>query len=274
VTVSAPLVLLLAFVTSGVGALGGLGGAIILVPVLVLTGMPAAQASPLGLLSVASGSLAAGPMQLSERTVHHRLGVTTETAGSAGAVAGALLSGLVSEAFLIRFLAGVALAAAAAASLRRDVAGELVERPPDIDLGEERGSLAGTYPVADGATPYAAIHLPAGLAVMSAAGLVAGVAGASGGFIKTPATTEIMKVPVKVAASTTTFTVGITSAAALLVFAIHGRINLDHAAPVIVGSLIGGHVGARLQARVSPQVVRASLGVVLVAVAGILLARS
>ena len=253
--------LLLALATSAAGAFGGLGGAIILVPVLVLTGMPAAQAAPLGLLSVASGSLAAGPTQLAERTVHHRLGVTTETAASAGAVAGALLSGAVGEAFLTRFLAVVALAAAAASALRRDVAGRLIERPPDIDLGEERGSLAGIYPVQDGATPYAATRLPAGLA------------GASGGFIKTPATTEIMKVPVKVAASTTTFTVGITSAAALIVFAIHGRINLDHAAPVIVGSLVGGQIGARLQARFAPAAVRAALGVVLVVVAGILFVR-
>lgn len=266
--------LLLALTTSAVGALGGLGGAIILVPVLVLMGMPAAHASPLGLLSVASGSLAAGPTQLAERTVHHRLGVTTETAASAGAVAGALLSGAVGEVFLTRFLAAVALAAAASSGLRRDVVGELIERPPDIDLGEERGSLAGTYPVPDGATPYVASRLPAGLAVMSTAGLVAGVAGASGGFIKTPATTEIMGVPVKVAASTTTFTVGITSAAALIVFALHGRIELDDAAPVILGSLAGGLVGARLQARFAPKLVRAALAVVLVVVAGILLARS
>jgi uncharacterized membrane protein YfcA len=109
---------------------------------------------------------------------------------------------------------------------------------------------------------------------MSTAGFVAGVAGASGGFIKTPATTEIMKVPVKVAASTTTFTVGITSAAALIVFAIHGRINLDYAAPVIVGSLVGGQIGARLQAGFAPKVVRAALASVLVVVAGILLARA
>ena len=266
--------LLLAFMTAAIGALGGLGGAIILVPILVLTGMHASEAAPLGLLSVAAGSLAAGPMQLSERTVHHRLGVTTETAGSAGAVLGALLSGAVSEGFLTRFLAVVAITAAVASGLRRDVAGEVIERPPDIDLGEVRGSLAGTYPVGDGATAYNATRLPAGLAAMSTAGIVAGVAGASGGFIKTPATTEIMGVPIKVAASTTTFTIGITSAAALIVFAIHGRIDLDHAAPVIVGALAGGQVGARLQARFSAAVVRAALAVVLVAVAGILVARS
>jgi uncharacterized protein len=262
---------LLAMGTAAIGAFGGLGGAVILVPVLVLTGMHASQAAPLGLLSVAAGSLAAGPRQLADRTVHHRLGITTETAASAGAVVGALLSGAVGEVFLARFLAVVALAAAAASALRRDAACEVVERPPDVDLGETRGSLTGVYPVdAAAATPYAATRLPAGLAVMSTAGLVAGVAGASGGFIKTPATTEIMGVPVKVAASTTTFTVGITSAAALIVFALHGRIDLHDAAPVISGSLVGGQVGARLQARFASGAVRRTLGVVLLVVAGIL----
>src|SRR5437764_959255 len=76
--------MLLALVTASLGALGGLGGAVVLVPLLVLTGTPAREAAPLGLLSVASGSLAAGPRQLAELTVHHRLGVTSETMASVG----------------------------------------------------------------------------------------------------------------------------------------------------------------------------------------------
>jgi uncharacterized membrane protein YfcA len=213
-------------------------------------------------------------MHLRERTVHHRLGVTTETAASSGAVVGALLSGALSETFLTRCLAVVALGSAVVSVLRPEVEGEVIARPADIDLGEERGSLAGTYPVPAGATPYVASRLPLGLAVMSTAGLTAGLAGVSGGFIKTPATTEVMKVPVKVAASTTTFTIGITAAAALVVLAVHGRIDLDHAAPVILGSLVGGHIGARLQARFEPKVVRAVLGLVLTVVAGVLFVRS
>ena len=109
---------------------------------------------------------------------------------------------------------------------------------------------------------------------MSLAGLVAGIAGASGGFIKTPATSEIMRVPVKVAAATTTFTIGITSAAALLVFAAHGRINLAHAGPIIAGSLLGGQLGAGLQSALDPALVRRSLSAVLVVVAVILLVQA
>ena len=106
--------------------------------------------------------------------------------------------------------------------------------------------------------------------MFSLAGLVAGIAGVGGGFIKTPVTSEIMRVPVRVAAATTTFTIGITSATALLVFAAHGRVNLEYAGPVIAGSLLGGHLGARCQSALDPRVVRRSLAALLLAVAVVL----
>jgi len=261
---------LLALVTAALGALGGLGGAVVLVPLLVLTGTSAREAAPLGLLSVASGSLAAGPRQLAELTVHHRLGVTTETMASVGAVTGALLSGAFGEALLTRLLAAVALAAAVASLRGRDETHALAVEQGGGDLGERRGTLSGTFRADGTVRRYRARNLPGGLAVMSLAGLVAGVAGASGGFIKTPATSEIMRVPVKVAASTTTFTVGITSAAALLVFAAKGRINLEHAGPVIAGSLVGGELGARLQSTLGSAVIRRALAAVLLVVAAVL----
>ena len=66
------------------------------------------------------------------------------------------------------------------------------------------------------------------------------------------------------------FTVGVTSAAALLVFAAHGRINLAHAGPIIAGSLLGGQLGARLQARLGSSVIRRTLAAILVGVALVL----
>ena len=68
----------LSLATAMVGTLGGVGGAIILVPVLILLGVDPRIAAPLGILSVAAGSLAAAPRQLGEGVVHHRLGVTLE----------------------------------------------------------------------------------------------------------------------------------------------------------------------------------------------------
>ncbi|HET9771662.1 MAG TPA: sulfite exporter TauE/SafE family protein [Acidimicrobiia bacterium] len=265
------LLVLLALVTAALGALGGIGGAVILVPLLVLTGTPAREAAPLGLLSVASGSLAAGPRQLAELTVHHRIGVTTEVVASFGAVAGALLSGAVGEAALTRLLALVAVASAMASLRGRD---EVHAVAPDEegagDLGEQRGTLSGNLRSEGSVRRYEARHLPGALAVVSLAGLVAGIAGVGGGFIKTPVTSEIMRVPVKVAAATTTFTIGITSATALLVFAAHGRVNLEHAGPVIAGSLFGGYIGARFQSSLDPSVIRRSLAALLFVVAAIL----
>jgi len=264
----------LALVTAGIGALGGLGGAVLLVPLLVLTGMPASQAAPLGLLTVAAGSIAAGPRQLGERTVNHRLGVVTELSASTGAVGGALVSGLVSDDVLIHLLAVVAFAAAIAGGRRAGL-----RNPPDpecesSDVGERVGALTGAYPLGAEVVPYRADRLSSGLGFMGLAGFVAGTAGASGGFIKTPATSELMHVPVKVAAATTTFTVGITSSAALLVFAIQGRIDVETSALVVVGSLIGGQVGARLQSALSPTVIRRTLSVLLVAIAVLLVVQA
>jgi hypothetical protein len=96
----------------------------------------------------------------------------------------------------------------------------------------------------------------------------------SGGFIKTPTTSEVMHVPVKVAAATTTFTVGITSAMALLVYEAQGRVVVSDAALVAAAALMGGTVGARLQAVLPPPLVRRALSVVLVVIGVLLIVRN
>lgn len=263
-----------AFGTAAIGALGGLGGAVLLVPLLVISGTPASHAAPLGLLSVAAGSVAAGSLQLRERMVNHRLGVTTEIAATLGAGMGALASGLVSERLLIRSLAAVAVLAAVA-MLRRAASDDaaLAEEDPSR-IGEWPGQIGGVAPVDGSRVPYRVRRVPLGLGLMWVSGIIAGVAGASGGFLKTPVVSDLMGIPLKVAAATTTFTIGVTAAAGLVVFGLQGRIEPRAAAAVIAGSLIGGQVGARLQSAVPVPVMRASLGVVLVIVAGLLWATS
>jgi uncharacterized protein len=262
----------LALAAAGLGAMGGLGGAILLVPALVLTGMPTVEAAPLGLISVAAGSIAAGAQQLRERSTNHRLGVATEVAASAGAVVGATISGIVSDRLLTYVLAGVAALAAIASFRKRAASG--TDSGPAAQVGERIGSLSGAHPSAGGVVPYTVRHLPIGLGLMAVAGVIAGTAGASGGFIKTPATSEIMGVPARVAASTTTFTVGITSSAALIVMALDGRIDSQVSCVVIAGSLLGGRLGAGLQSRFPDDLLRKVLGGLLTCVAVVLVARS
>ena len=256
-----------AAVTSGVGALAGVGGAVLLVPILVVTGTPVAIAAPIGLVSVAALSIAAAPTHLDHRVVNHRLGLTTEVAATGGAVVGALVSDLVPNRVLVYVLAAAALAAAAVGGRRKGLRNRPDPTLSNADVGERVGSLAGAYPLGDAVVPYEARRVRAGLGFMTLAGLIAGTAGVSGGFIKTPATSELMHVPTKVAAATTTFTIGITAAAALAVFAVQGRIDHRAATAVIVGSLVGSTLGAQLQARLHPPMVRAGLSVLLVVVA-------
>jgi uncharacterized membrane protein YfcA len=271
--VDLPILVLIAlgFATALIGTLGGLGGAIILVPVLVLLGVEPQFAAPLGILSVAAGSLAAAPRHLDDGVVHHRLGVTLEITASAGAIVGALLGGLISSTTLARVLAAVAVLAAISGVRRRGLrnlprAEFSLEEP-----GEWPGTLSGAYRLApDEIVPYAAKRVPAGLVAMAMSGLVSGLAGVGGGFIKTPAMNQIMTVPVRVAAATSTFTVGITAAASLLVFSGQGRIDYRAGAAVVVGGVVGGVVGARAGRRLHPDLIRRFLTVALLAIAVIL----
>lgn len=261
-------------VTSGVGTLGGLGGAIMLVPFLVLTGMPVSQAAPLGLVSVVAASSAAARRQMKEHTTNHRLGVVTETASTAGAVAGAFAAGLISDVALTYVLAAVALFAALAGGKRKGIRWKPDPTTPKEDVGEWIGSLNGAYSLNGDVVPYYPKRIGAGLLAMGISGIVTGISGVGGGFIKTPAKSELMHVPVKVSSSTTTFSIGITAAAALLVKAMHGDVDVELAALVILGSLVGGVLGSKVQSKMSPPTVRKFLSVLLVVVAVILVARA
>ena len=263
-----------AAVTSAIGAIGGLGGAVLLVPLLVLTGTTARAAAPLGLVSVAAGSSAAGARQLTGGLVNHRIGIATEMFASAGAVTGALASGLASDRTLKFVLAGVALAAGVLGARRKGIRNQPDPRLRSVDVGEHIGSLSGVYQLDDGFVPYRARRFRAGAALFGLSGLIAGLAGASGGFVKTPASSEVMHVPVRVAAATTTFTIGVTSAAGLIVFALQGRLDLPACAAVCSGSIVGATVGAAVQSRLAPPRVRQFLSVALVVIAIVLVVRA
>lgn len=269
-----PVLIALGAACAGAGALGGIGGATLLVPVLLALGVDPFLAAPLGMLSVAAGSLAAGSRQLDDGLVHHRLGLSVELFASVGTVIGALASTRVPEVWLARVLGVAALVGAVAAILRKGIRNQPVGIFDDEPVGEWPGTLGGSYVLAGQVVPYRTRHVPLGLGVSVVAGLVSGLAGVGGGFMKTPAMSEVMKVPVKVAAATTTFVSGITAATALLIYAGQGRLEFRAGAAIVVGALIGGAGGARLQSGLDATTVRRITGALLVVVAAIVLGRS
>lgn len=263
----------LSFGAAGIGALGGLGGAVLLVPVLVFSGMEPSQAAPLGMLTVAASSLSASPTQLDEDTVNHRLGVTLEVSASVGAAVGALTSAVIS-ATVLRWVLAVAAVGAGFAGGLRGGSRHRASAGADAKPGERRGRLAGAYEEDGGVIEYQARRVPAGISALGVIGVVAGLTGTSGGFAKTPVMTELMRVPIKVAASTTVFMVGVTAASALLVYALQGRIATAAAGAVVVGGVLGGRAGATVQAHVPSTLVRRFLSAVLVVIGILLVVRS
>lgn len=234
-----------------------------MVPILVLAGIPAAQAAPLGLLTVAAGSLAAAPRQTGGGFVDHRLAVAIEIPASGGALIGAALTANLPEEPLIVTLALAALAAALLGLFRNGL-------EPQLGSGGSRGQPAINETAQDRSSNglrHSAQSMPLGMVLIGLSGIAAGTAGVSGGFIKTPVIADLMRVPTKVAAATTTFTVGITATAALVVFAFQGRIDMSIGSPAVLGSLIGGAAGARLQSQLREGSVRRVLSVILGAAA-------
>lgn len=268
------LIIALALFTSTVGSIGGLGGAILLVPLLTLGDMTIAQAAPLGLVSVIAGSVAAGRRQVEDGIVNHRFGVVTELGATSGAVIGVLLSGRLSNSALTIVLALVALLAAVGGAWRRGVRWKPDPSASDRDVGERVGSLAGAYRLNGAVVPYVPSRMPIGVTLMMVSGVVTGLAGVGGGFLKTPLSSEVMRLPAKVAAGTSTFTIGLTATTALLLMAIDGRVVVSDAALVMIGALAGGTIGSNLQRHMSPQLVRRATSMMLVAIAMVLVARA
>ena len=268
------LIIALALFTSTIGSIGGLGGAILLVPLLTFGDMTISQAAPLGLVSVIAGSVAAGRRQVDDGIVNHRFGVVTELGATSGAIAGVLLAGTLSNDALMLVLAAVAMLAAIGGAWRRGVRWKPDPSLPVSDVGERSGSLAGAYRLDGQVVPYAPSRMALGIMLMLVSGVVTGLAGVGGGFLKTPLSSEVMRLPAKVAAGTSTFTIGLTATTALLLMAIDGRVNASDAALVVIGALAGGTLGSGLQRRMSPQVVRRGTAVVLAVIAVLLVVRA
>ncbi|MFA5564577.1 MAG: sulfite exporter TauE/SafE family protein [Acidimicrobiia bacterium] len=265
-----PALLALALATATIGTLGGFGGAVLLVPTLVLLGVDPVLAAPLGLISVAAGSLSAAPKQLASGLVHHRLGITLELTATSAAVIAAWVSGAVSGTALQGVLAATAFVAGLAGFLRPASGYGPVAALAGEPSAEWPGSLDGAIATAEGVVPYRARNMGTGLVVMTFAGVVTGLSGVGAGFIKTPTMRELMYIPLKVAAATSTFSVAITSSTALLVFALQGRIDPLESSAVALGGLIGGVLGSAVQDALPPVILRRFLSVMLIVIATVL----
>lgn len=264
---------LVGFAAGILGALVGVGGGIIVVPTLVLgfhVGIKTAIAA--SLVAVVATSTAAGSVYVGRGLTNMRLAMTLEMFTTLGGIGGGILAVHVAPAALAA-LFGVIMGVTATLLLRtRDApgrpAGTAASPVPQLQGEEERGRLAGFYydTYAGRVIEYHAVRLPLGAAVSAVAGMLSGLLGVGGGFVKVPAMALGMNIPIKVAAATSNFMIGVTAIASLFIYLARGFVHPLIAAPVALGVTGGALLGTQLAARVSSRVLRRVLSGIMIVV--------
>lgn len=258
-------ILLAASLLAGlVGALTGLGGGVVVIPVLTLGfGIDFHYAVGAALVASIATSSGSGSAYVREGITNIRLGMLLEIATTLGAVAGALVAVWLRSSVIAIIYGAVLLLTAAAQQRRRSdhdgVVGSAMAR---------RLRLFGTYPQRDGTLKaYELRHVGGGFGVMLMAGVLSGILGIGSGVLKVIAMDGIMKVPFKVSTTTSNFMIGVTACASAVVYVQRGNIVPGIAFPVMIGVLIGALTGARLLHKLDVGLLRRIFCLVILAVA-------
>ena len=244
-------IFLISLLAGMLGALTGLGGGVVLVPVLTLGfHIDVRYAMGASLVSVIATSSGAAAAYVREGYSNMRVAMFLEMATCLGAIVGAYLVAFISTS-AIGVIFGLVLLYSAYETVRGHGSEEHVE-PVCKGLAATL-RLGGSYPGPDETIHYGVRAAPAGFIVMSLAGVLSGLLGIGSGAVKVIAMDRVMKLPFKVSTTTSNFMIGVTAAASAGVYLGRGYIDPTLAMPVMLGVLGGSLVGSRLllTARVS-----------------------
>jgi uncharacterized membrane protein YfcA len=262
IAVSTLVLTLTGAATGLIGALLGLGGGVFLVPLLTLAlGVPIRTAIAASLISVIATACASSTINLERGLVNMRLGMTLEIATTIGGLSGGLIAtSLTHRQLFLAFGATLVLMGVVMAlrSGRRNVIAD--------DSGIPPGRLDGRL-LENGRTyVYHVRRLPLGMTASLVAGAISGLLGVGGGIIKVPVLNAFCGVPIRVAAATSAFMIGVTGAASAFIYFGRGDVALPLTAAVAIGALPGSLLGARLSHKVEARSLKLLMAVVLLVV--------
>jgi uncharacterized membrane protein YfcA len=244
------------------GALTGLGGGVVIVPLLVLVfGVDIRYAIGASLVSVIATSSGAAAAYVKEGYSNIRIGMFLEIATTFGAVAGAYVAARVAPG-AIGVVFGIVLLYSAFLSSRPRQEGLGDDRP---DVLATRLKMDSSYPVPGGRQTYHVHNVPAGFGLMFVAGTLSGLLGIGSGAIKVLAMDQAMRLPFKVSTTTSNFMIGVTAAASAGVYLNRGFIDPGLAMPVMLGVLLGSLLGARMLMAARVRALRLIFSLVIVA---------
>jgi uncharacterized membrane protein YfcA len=262
---------------SAVGVLGailGIGGGVFLVPALVLVfHIPAHHAIATSIVSTIATSSAVASTNVEKGLANMRLGITLEIATVLGAMSGALTAGWLSEATLLRIFAVVLLVVAVLlgwksgkgkrAAILNSQCTILGDQPDDLGL-----LGASFYDPAEGRRiSYRIWKAPLGFLASLIAGNLSGLLGVGGGFIKVPVIHLVCGVPMKAAAATSNFMIGVTAVASAFIYFGRGEVRPALTSAVVLGVLLGSFIGSAINQQIPGRLVQAIFAVFLLPVA-------
>jgi hypothetical protein len=263
-TLFAALVFGGSFLAGLLGSLTGLGGGMVIVPLLAIGfGVNLQYAIGASLISVIATSSGASAAYVREGYTNIRIGMFLEIATTVGALGGAFIAGLVSTSAIAIIFAAVLLYSAWLSARPR------VEHLTQ-DLSDPLARslrLNGTYPTPEGLQSYGVQRVATGFGLMFGAGILSGLLGIGSGAVKVLAMDNAMRLPFKVSTTTSNFMIGVTAAASAGVYLRRGYIDPVLSFPVMLGVLAGALLGARILTRSHPKHLRLVFSVVVVALA-------
>jgi uncharacterized protein len=278
------------------GSLLGLGGGILIVPLLTLAfGLPLITAVGVSLVCVIMTSGAAAGVYLERRVANLRLGMTLELFTAIGALGGALVAFLIPEhlvegifAFLLAYTALTMARRRDPAPIPEDGAAPVAEAvsgdadtadppaeaadpgevtPDDTFVTDAAEAVLGTERAAFveslSGPGYRVHRMGPGIAGSLVAGVASALLGIGGGLVKVPVMHVIMGVPLRVATATSNLMVGITASASAIIYLIRGGIDAYAAAPTAIGVFVGASVGSRVAHRIDLRILRLLFVVIL-----------
>ena len=252
--IQAIILIAVGFLAGGLGSIAGVGGGIIITPVLVLFfHVPLPNAVAASLVAVIATSTAASSVHVERHVTDVRLAMTLELTTTLGAAAAAIVAAHINHR-VIAVIFIVFLLYSAYSMLRKQ-----------LHEGAESGAMPESWQPGDF---YQVRNYPAGLGIALIAGSVSGLLGIGGGPIKVPAMYLIMGVPLRVATATSNFMIGVTAATSALVYYGRGDLRMDIAGPLVVGVFSGSLIGARIAPRLKTHAIAYVLIVLMVYLSG------
>ena len=258
------LVAMGSFSAGMLGALTGLGGGIVIVPMLTLLfGVDLRYAIGASLVSVIATSSGAAAAYVKEGYTNVRVGMLLEIATTIGALGGAYLAGRIGTS-AIAVIFGLVLLYSAYRSTK-----PLAEHVSAENAHPLANTLRlnSTYPTPNGFQAYAVQGVPAGFGLMAVAGVISGLLGVGSGALKVLAMDQLMHLPFKVSTTTSNFMIGVTAAASAGIYLARGYIDPALALPVMLGVLAGALTGARVLAGAKTTILRRVFSAVVVVLA-------